>query len=512
MFAVAAKDHCPDFPFVTSECADQLAGPSVPDLHDAVSLPRDQVTAIRAERHGVVRSEAVLPRDWELLHSSSGVPDLDDMLREVCAGRGDPLAVRVPGQTEGTDFMGSELEVELAGGRVPELHPRASTGRDNCLAIWAERHSPHVKFVIREGEHVLALVGSKRGGVPDADGSVCAGRGQTPPVRAECHTPALVSVSSQTEHLPAGCIPNAHGLVVAGRGEALTFRVEGDAKHLPGMTESVEERGRIRIPKFHGLVVASRGQLLAVGTDRHCADRMTVCGESVQRVSSCFRIPEPLAFAKGSARNQLPTVTVERDGDRVVFVSGEGAKDFTLPPIPDSHLAVTARDELSALGRTERNGISGPKWIFCIARTTEGPFRRARSVLAGRKVPDLYPPVLAGGGEVVAIRVEHHAARRLVVGLEPVEALPRSAVPDLDGPVRARRGEPFSVGAERHAVNCCLVPDDQRLDLEEPHEVIPFPPAEVVRTRQEYSQGGGQVVHRQLAMGHCDSLKVHLHP
>src|SRR5262249_59004717 len=55
-------------------------------------------------------------------------------------------------------------------------------------------------------------------------------------------------------------------------------------------------------------------------------------------------------------------------------------------------------------------------------------------------------------------------------------------LPDLDGPVRAGGGEPFSVGAERHAVDFRLVPQDQRLELAEPHQVMPFPLAQVFRT------------------------------
>ena len=90
---------------------------------------------------------------------------------------------------------------------------------------------------------------------------------------------------------------------------------------------------------------------------------------------------------------------------------------------------------------------------------------------------------------MLAVGVERDADDRIGVRVEGLDHVARPAVPDLDGPVPARGGESFSVGAERQAVDFRLVPKDQRLDPAEPHQVMPFPLAQVFRTLLEEFAG-----------------------
>ncbi len=144
------------------------------------------------------------------------VPDLDGNLRPIRAGRGDALAVGVPGHGEDKNRMAGEFDDHLPGRRVPDFREPAITGRNNRLAVGAHRHAPEFLAVVGEGGF-LALVPPERGRVPDADGPVGAGRGEAPAVRAEHHTPATAGMAAEAEHFPAGRrVPDVHGLVLAG--------------------------------------------------------------------------------------------------------------------------------------------------------------------------------------------------------------------------------------------------------------------------------------------------------
>src|SRR5207247_162964 len=63
--AVAAKDQSADFPFVGVELADLLVGLSIPYLHGSIDFSRDQVTAVGAERHGLVWQGDFSRCGWE---------------------------------------------------------------------------------------------------------------------------------------------------------------------------------------------------------------------------------------------------------------------------------------------------------------------------------------------------------------------------------------------------------------------------------------------------------------
>src|SRR5262249_57161198 len=98
-------------------------------------------------------------------------------------------------------------------------------------------------IAVLPGQGCLALVSLKRGRIPDADGLILAGRGETPAIRAERQALAPAGVSAEAEYLPAGRrVPDAHGLVFASRGEAPAVRAEGDAQNdSVGMRKPVNE-------------------------------------------------------------------------------------------------------------------------------------------------------------------------------------------------------------------------------------------------------------------------------
>ena len=124
--------------------------------------------------------------------------------------------------------------LDLFGLRVPDLGRHAPAGRNNFLAVGADRHTPDFIAVSREVQGFLAFVFVKRRRVPDADGPILAGRGEPSAVRAERDAPTRAGVSAQPEHLSASRrVPDVYGLVFAGRGNAPTIRAEGDAQNGP---------------------------------------------------------------------------------------------------------------------------------------------------------------------------------------------------------------------------------------------------------------------------------------
>src|SRR5262249_23033560 len=134
------------------ERADFLVGPRVPDLHSSSHLPRDQVLAVGAERHG---ENLHAGREREAYSVGPGVPDLDGKrLPPVTrpTGGGDPLAGGVPGQTEDDTRVTGELEAHPAGPHVPDLHRcgSAKARRSNLLAVGADRQGPDFLVVIAE--------------------------------------------------------------------------------------------------------------------------------------------------------------------------------------------------------------------------------------------------------------------------------------------------------------------------------------------------------------------------
>ena len=150
---------------------------------------------------------------------------------------------------------------------------------------------------------------------------------------------------------------------------------------------------------------------------------------------------------------------------------------------------------------------------YAVPNTWTASARAVEHREAGRQVPDLHPPVRADGGQVPAVGVERDAGHVAAVRvLEGPDHLTRPAVPDLDGPVPARGGEELAVGAERQAVDFGLVPEDDRLDPAEPHEVVPLPLAQVFRALVEEFEGTAQVVRGQFAVGQCDPVEVRIPP
>ena len=67
-----------------------------------------------------------------------------------------------------------------------------------------------------------------------------------------------------------------------------------------------------------------------------------------------------------------------------------------------------------------------------------------------------------------------------------------------------------TVGAERQTVDLGLVADDHQLDAAESHEVVPLPPAQVLRTVREQSRGAAEVVRNQRVMSQGDAVEVRI--
>src|SRR5262249_32656562 len=88
---VAAEDQPPDLPGVSTEDAAPLASLGIPDLHGPFQLPRDQVAAVGAECHGLVRPGGGVPLDCKSEVDSPGrrLPDPDGVLPTSRARRCD---------------------------------------------------------------------------------------------------------------------------------------------------------------------------------------------------------------------------------------------------------------------------------------------------------------------------------------------------------------------------------------------------------------------------------------
>ena len=246
-----------------AERADLFAGPRVPDLHGCVLSSRDQVSAVGTVRHGEELRPARDLREREDFLSGLCVPDLDGKQSTIPAGGGEPLAVGLPDHAEDDFAVAGEFDAAPASLRVPDLggHP---AGRSNLLAVGADRQAPDfVAFL--QGQSFMALITLGRSRVPDADGSILAGRDQALAVRAERQASTHAGVSAEAEHLPAALrVPEVHRLVLAGRGEAPAVRTEGDAQNESAMRKPVEELAGRRIPHVHAAVEAGRGQPPAV--------------------------------------------------------------------------------------------------------------------------------------------------------------------------------------------------------------------------------------------------------
>ena len=266
-------------PVVGAERADRFAGPRVPDLHGSVRFPRDQVSAVGAERHGEVLLRPARERRR--------------LVRPVCASQtltvnSSPSwpaeAIRWPSGCQATQktipVWPLNSTLTCSGPRVPDLggrqpQPAEAIFWPSGLTATLQTSSPCcVKVRVSCPSSTL-----ERGRVPDADGPVLAGRGKAPAVRAERHAPAHAGVSAQAEHLPAGRrVPDVHDLVFAGRGEAPAVRAEGDAQNESAMRKRAEQLAGRRIPHVHAAAEAGRGQPPAVRAERQRGDGREIRG------------------------------------------------------------------------------------------------------------------------------------------------------------------------------------------------------------------------------------------
>src|SRR5262249_9214807 len=156
VLATLAKDDSTDFPFMPIERADLLAGLSIPYLHGAIALSRDQVAAVGAERHALVwQCDFSLcgrqPEDFTFGPRVPGPNGID-------AARGERSAFGVPGQEEGStpdaaDLLGAaDLGAPPAGLPVPDLDEPVVARRNNPLDGGAERDTADFITVLAEGQ------------------------------------------------------------------------------------------------------------------------------------------------------------------------------------------------------------------------------------------------------------------------------------------------------------------------------------------------------------------------
>src|SRR5262249_47547601 len=154
LLAVLAKHQSADIPFLFIERADRLAGLSLPYVHGATALSRNQVAAVGAERHGTVWQGEILlsGREFEDFPLGPRVPDSNG----IDTNRGNAMAFGVPGQTEADSAASHDRHVALERRGhlsflcVPDLHDPAVASRSNPLPVGAERHAPDFIAVLVE--------------------------------------------------------------------------------------------------------------------------------------------------------------------------------------------------------------------------------------------------------------------------------------------------------------------------------------------------------------------------
>src|SRR5262245_34798678 len=169
--------------------------------------------------------------------------------------------------------MADDIEAIAAALCIPDPYRLPVAARNDPFPVGAHRYGPNFAIVLREGERFLTLVAAKGGRIPDADGPVVAGRSEAPAVRAERHAPAVVGVTAQAKHLPAGRhVPDVNRFVLAGRGEAPAIQTEGDGHNVSVMRKGFEKVAGRRIPQIDVPAGAGRGQQVAVPAERQSAD------------------------------------------------------------------------------------------------------------------------------------------------------------------------------------------------------------------------------------------------
>src|SRR5262249_32566950 len=189
-----------------------------------------------------------------------------------------------------------------------------------------------------------------------------------------------------------------------------------------------------------------------------------------------------------------------------LVVSGEGVYRLLVSPVPERDDAAESHRKMVGVEGAERHRVRGPARVNDFARSVEH-----RELVRRVPVPDFDQLIAARGGHMLAVRMERDARHEYGMRIfESSHDRSRLAVPDLDRPARARGGQALTVGAEGDAGDAYppLVVKDDLLDPAKPHEEVPFPLAQVVRTLLEENQGTAQVIRRQFAVGQCDATVV----
>src|SRR5262249_37086117 len=159
-------------------------------------------------------------------------------------------------------------------------------------------------------------------------------------------------------------------------------------------------------------------------------------------------------------QGQAPAVRVKRQGRNPAGLSAERGGHGAGARVPDLDASVRARRNQLPLGGEGQ----APHGVLVLA---EGTY-----FLVGLQIPQPYGPVLAGRGQMPAVRAESQLGDRILV---PLEAVPHRAVQlsDQDAVIIAPGGEVPAIGTERDAVDVSVV----RLRPAWPAgELLPGPP------------------------------------
>ncbi len=292
-------------------------GLGIPELHRVILSPRNQRPPIRTEDHAL--NPACMPHQSLDQLAVVHVPDAYRLFARRRGGQ--PPAVR----TEGHGINTSVMSLQSADSLRHWPHPRASRSCPDWLkpapTIATENHAIDLLGVSVES---LNFPAARH--LPEPYGPVQARRGQSPPIRTECHSQDTLRVPAKLAAVlgVARRVPQLHHSVVAGRGQPAAIRTESHAsdKRAPVPPERADLLLAGDVPELHHPVIRGRGQLPAIRTERHAVDPGRVPREDGLLPGG--RVPEPCRgiFTPGG---QGPAIGTENNTADLLPVAPEGA-------------------------------------------------------------------------------------------------------------------------------------------------------------------------------------------
>lgn len=275
------------------------------------------------------------------------------------------------------------------------------------------------------------------GQLPDSQGAVDTGGGQSPPVRADGDAPHRTAMTAQDTRAPLAVVaPDPYRTVVAARGQVPPVRGEGDAPHQAGAaTEDTWPAATVDALDSHGAVLAGAGHALPVRAERHGPDLGVV---AVQ----LDRAPLPSVFQIRTVPSLPPLATRRPSGLNATDLTGWSCPRRTavaLPSMASQIRTVWSRPPLatrrpSALTATEMTVRSWP-------RSTRGdpPVRGA---------PEADRAVHTAARDRSPVTAAGHRGRQAVVAVQQVGSAGVGGIPEPYRAVAAAAGQPLTVGAD----------------------------------------------------------------